>query len=80
MCCEPRGYSHHSNCICNVEHRPQFQRTHHHDCICDAGQYQHFSRRFLSKEERVARLSEYKEELSRELGQIKERIDSIKKE
>lgn len=52
--------------------------SHNNDCICDVGHRPHFYRRFLSKEERIARLTEYKGELSKELQQIEARIADIK--
>ena len=52
----------------------------HNDCICDWERRPHFYRRFLSKEEKIVRLTEYKEELSKELQQIEDRIASIRNE
>lgn len=52
---------------------------HHNGCICDLEHRPHFHRRFLSKDERIARLTEYKKELSKELKQIEARIAGIKK-
>ena len=54
--------------------------SHHDDCICDVGHRPHFFRRFLSKEERIVRLTEYKEELSKELQQVEAHIADIKNE
>jgi len=53
---------------------------HHHGCMCDSEHSHHFFRRFLGKEERITRLSDYKEELSRELQEVKEHIAALKKE
>ena len=52
----------------------------HNDCICDADYHPHFHRRFLSTEERITRLTEYKADLSREIKEIEDRIASLKSE
>ena len=62
MCCTTEGFSHH----------------HNHDCICEVEHHPHFFRRFLSKEERIARLTEYKDDLSREIKEIENRIAALK--
>ncbi len=54
--------------------------SHPNDCICDAEYRPHFHRRFLSTEERIARLTEYKDDLSREIKEIEDRIASLKNE
>jgi len=48
--------------------------------MCDSEHSHHFFRRFLGKEERITRLSDYKEELSRELQEVKEHMAALKKE
>jgi len=54
--------------------------SNHNDCICDAGHHPHFHRRFLSTDERIARLTEYKDDLSREIKEIENHIASIRNE
>ena len=51
---------------------------HHNGCICDLEHRPHFHRRCLSKEESIARLTEYKDNLSREIKEIENRIACLK--
>ena len=62
MCCTPTRFSHHNDCICDLQHQPRFHR------------------RFLSKEERITRLTEYKDDLSKEIKEIEGHIASLKSE
>lgn len=49
---------------------------HHGGCGCGSGG--HFPRRFLSKEERVAKLEAYLKDLKAELKEVEGRIQAIK--
>jgi hypothetical protein len=69
MGCETRGHHGHGrrHCGCGQGH-------HGGSCGCGAG----FGRRFLTKEEKIAGLQEYLENLQKEAQAVEERIAELK--
>jgi hypothetical protein len=50
------------------------------DCCCGGGDSKdHRSRRVLTKEERLSKLKNYKEELEKELASVEENIEQLSK-
>jgi hypothetical protein len=53
---------------------------HHHGDSCGCGQHNHFQRRFWTKEEQIAQLELYLENLQEEAKAVQERIAAMKGE
>jgi hypothetical protein len=71
MCCRTeshhgRGRHHGGSCDCGC------------GCGCGCGGHSHFGRRFLTKEEQIARLEQYLESLQTEAKAVEERIAALK--
>ncbi len=70
MCCGTKY--HHKNCHCGSH-----GSKHHHTSSCACGGSAHFQRRFLTKEERIARLEQYRDRLQKETQAVDEQIAAL---
>lgn len=53
-------------------------KGHHHNGSCDCDNRSHFKRRFVTKEEKVAQLEQYLEDLQKETQAVQEHIAVLK--
>ncbi|WGI18119.1 hypothetical protein [Methanonatronarchaeum sp. AMET-Sl] len=70
-----KKHNHSSNCTC---HCNCHTTNHKHQCNCEEHMPQHNWRRFVSKEEKIQQLHEYKQELEYELMAVEEKIEQLK--
>jgi hypothetical protein len=73
MYCETRSHHGHGHRHCGCGQG-------HHDGSCGCGGSGGFGRRFLTKEEKIAGLEEYLENLQKEAQAVEERIAGLKGE
>ncbi len=66
MCCQIEN---HRGCRC---------RDRHHGGSCDCDELSHFERRFLTKEEEIAELEQYLENLQMEAKAVEEHMAALK--
>lgn len=72
MCCEHKG--HHGGRHGGHHGRGSHQRRHHHGGFCGCGRHHGFERRFLTREEKIARLERYLGDLREEAKAVEEHI------
>ena len=68
MCCQMEN---HHGCKC---------KSHHHSGSCDCDNHSHFERRFMTKEEKIAQLEQYLENLQMEAKAVQEHIAVLEEE
>lgn len=77
--------SHHGGCQCDDDHGQCRCRDHHGsaDCCCGERRHHregHFHRRYFTREEKIAELEGYLEDLQAEIQAVEERLADLKEE
>lgn len=66
------------NCEHKGHHHGGRHRCHQHAASCGCGGHSHFGRRFWTREERIAKLEQYLEDLRQEAQAVEERIAEMR--